>query len=97
MDIRKFLEGKNLKELLSKDLTRREVEVLSLYASGFSVKEIAEILTVSENTARVHINNVFLKIAIPANANPKITLCLFYHIFRKEITKMGGFKNAKCR
>ena len=95
MDIRRFFEGKKLKDLLSKKLTRREVEILSLYASGFTVKEIAEILNVSENTARVHINNVFLKIAIPAEANPTITLCLFYHLFRKEITSMGGFKNAK--
>ena len=95
MDIRGFFEGKKLKDLLSKRLTRREVEILSLYASGFTVKEIAEILNVSENTARVHINNVFLKIAIPDEANPKITLCLFYHLFRKEITSMGGFKNAK--
>lgn len=95
MDIRGFFEGKKLKDLLSKRLTRREVEILSLYASGFTAKEIAEILNVSENTARVHINNVFLKIAIPAEANPKITLCLFYHLFRKEITSMGGFKNAK--
>ena len=95
MDIRGFIEGKKLKDLLSKKLTRREVETLSLYASGFTTKEIAEILNVSENTARVHINNVYLKINIPEEANPKITLCLFYYIFRQEITKMGGFKNAK--
>lgn len=96
MDIRGYFEGKKLKDLLSKRLTRREVEVLSLYASGFTVKEISDVVNVSENTVRVHINNVFLKIAIPAEANPKITLCLFYHLFRKEIVKMGGFKNAKC-
>ena len=54
MDIRGFFEGKKLKDLLSKRLTRREVEILSLYASGFTVKEIAEILNVSESTISSH-------------------------------------------
>jgi DNA-binding NarL/FixJ family response regulator len=95
MDIRGFLESKKLSDILTKRLTRREVEILSLYASGFTVNEISEILTLSENTVRTHIKNIFLKIEISQDANPKITLCLFYQLFRKEITKMGGFKNAK--
>jgi DNA-binding NarL/FixJ family response regulator len=95
MNIRSYFESKQLKEILTKKLTRREVEILSLYASGFSVGEISNILTVSKNTIRTHIKNVFLKIEIPQDANPKITLCLFYLLFRTEITKMGGFKYAK--
>lgn len=95
MNIEKFLESKKINEVLTKRLTRREVEILSLYAVGNTVKEISKILIVSENTIRTHIKNVFLKIKISADANPKITLCLFYRIYRKEITKMGGYKNAK--
>ena len=97
MDIRGHLEGKKFNELLTKKLTRREVEILSLYASGFTIKEISDVLFISENTVKTHVNNVFLKIVIPDSANPKITLCLFYHLYRTEIMKMGGYKYAKKR
>ncbi len=95
MDIKGFFESKKLNDILTKDLTRREVEILSLYASGFTVGEISNILNVAKNTVRTHIKNIFTKIEIPTDANPKITLCLFYLLFRKEITRMGGFKYAK--
>lgn len=43
-------------------LTPREVEVLSLIASGLSNGEIAAQLVVSEATVKTHINHVFAKI-----------------------------------
>lgn len=95
MNIEKFLESKKLNEVLTKRLTRREVEILSLYAVGNTSKEIAQYLTVSENTVKTHIKNIFLKINIPNGANPTKTLCLLFFLFRKDITKMGGYKNAK--
>jgi len=94
MDIRGYLERKNLSEILLKPLSRREVEILSLYASGFTAKEISDVLIVSENTIRTHISNIIQKIDIPQEANPKMTLCLLYHLFRKEIMQMGGYTNG---
>ncbi len=73
MDIRGYLERKNLSEILLKPLSRREVEILSLYASGFTAKEISDVLIVSENTIRTHISNIIQKIDIPQEANPKMT------------------------
>lgn len=96
MDISGQLERKKLNQILTKRLTRREVEILSLFASGFAVKEISEILIISESTIRTHINNIFLKVNIKAGADKTITLCLLYYLHRKEIMKMGGFKYAKC-
>jgi DNA-binding NarL/FixJ family response regulator len=95
MDIRGYLESRKLSEVLTKELSRREVEILSLYASGFSAKEISDVLIISENTVRTHIGNIISKIEIPQDANPKITLCLLYHLFRQEIMKMGGYTNGK--
>ena len=43
-------------------LTAREAEVLSLIAAGFTNREIAERLVVSEATVKTHINHVFSKI-----------------------------------
>jgi len=95
MDLIRELESKTIDKILTKNLTRREVEILSLYASGSTFKEISKILTISVRTAQNHINNIFSKIDLEKTASRKTTLCLFYSLFRKEITKMGGFKNAK--
>ncbi|HLH15006.1 MAG TPA: response regulator transcription factor [Solirubrobacteraceae bacterium] len=43
-------------------LTTREAEVLGLIAAGFTNREIAERLVVSEATVKTHINHVFAKI-----------------------------------
>lgn len=95
MDIQKHFEKKNsIEQILTKKLSKREVQVLSLYATGFSIEDISKILVLSESTVYTHIKNVFEKIRIDSSADVKITLCLFWHMFRKEITKIGGYK--KC-
>ena len=45
-----------------KHLTEREVELLRLVAQGMSNKEIAQQLTISENTAKYHIRNILQKL-----------------------------------
>ena len=95
MDIRGHLENKKLEDVLSKKLTSQEVRVLKMYASGFAVKEITEILNVTEGTVRTHIRNVFAKVMIDNSADCKMTLCLFWHLFRPQLEKREGLK--KCR
>lgn len=94
MDIRGHLEKTKFEKLLPKKLTSREVQVLSLYATGFSVREISEVLILSETTVRTHINNIFLKVKIDNSADVKLTLCLLWHLYNKQLTKMGGY--TKC-
>jgi DNA-binding NarL/FixJ family response regulator len=45
-------------------LSDREVEVLKLLAIGDTNKEIAEKLFITENTARVHVKNIFEKLQL---------------------------------
>jgi two-component system, NarL family, response regulator LiaR len=43
-------------------LSGREVEVLKLVARGFSNKQVAEMLTVSDGTVRIHVSNILNKL-----------------------------------
>jgi two-component system NarL family response regulator len=45
-------------------LTSREVDVLGLLAKGFSNKEIAGRLNITEDTAKVHMRNIFGKLNV---------------------------------
>lgn len=44
------------------DITKREYEVLQAIASGFSNKEIAEQLFLSESTIKTHVSNLLVKL-----------------------------------
>lgn len=45
-------------------LTERERELVILIARGKVVKEIAPILKVTEKTVRIHLSNIYRKLAI---------------------------------
>jgi len=50
---------------VGRDLTPREREVLALLAGGLSNKEIAETLTLSVGTVRLHVSNILAKLGAP--------------------------------
>jgi len=51
-------------ELLARQLTSREVEVLQLLAEGASSTEIARRLAVSPNTVRTHVQGILTKLQV---------------------------------
>jgi NarL family two-component system response regulator LiaR len=57
---------------LGKDLTHREREVLVLLAAGMSNKEIAEQLTLSVGTVRLHVSNILTKLEAPNRTSAAI-------------------------
>ena len=56
-------EKSNVKKKIS-ELTRREIDVLKMIASGSFNKEIASTLNISERTVKNHVSNIFKKIEV---------------------------------
>jgi len=46
-------------------LTRREVQVVELIATGMRNKEIAGVLNISEETVQAHVKNILAKLKVP--------------------------------
>ena len=57
-------EEEEAASLLVRQLTRREMEVLSLLTTGANGGEIAKKLSVSSNTVRSHIQNILTKLQV---------------------------------
>jgi NarL family two-component system response regulator LiaR len=53
------------RDAVGTDLTPREREVLALVAKGRSNNEIAQELTLSAGTVRLHVSNVLMKLGVP--------------------------------
>jgi two-component system, NarL family, response regulator LiaR len=58
---------------VGRDLTTREREVLALLAGGLSNNEIAERLTLSPGTVRLHVSNILAKLGAPNRTSAAMT------------------------
>ena len=59
-----FLDVRKINQSPLSRLTRRELEVLSALAAGRTNKEIAADLTLSSNTVKFHVKNLFQKLNV---------------------------------
>jgi DNA-binding NarL/FixJ family response regulator len=61
-------------------LTKREMDVLRLMAEGHTNISIARKLSVSERTVETHVNNIFSKLSLTAEAtrNPRVMAVLLF-------------------
>jgi DNA-binding NarL/FixJ family response regulator len=60
---------KKKKEEGLEELSQREVDVIKLMTRGYSNRQIADILFISEHTVKVHIRNIFRKIGVADRTN----------------------------
>ena len=49
---------------LSRILTPRELEIVRLVAEGLRNREIAERLTITEGTVKIHLHNIYEKLGV---------------------------------
>ncbi len=58
----KLAENRLPMKTVTEDLTARELELLELVGEGFSNRAISELLTISTNTVKYHLKNIFQKL-----------------------------------
>jgi len=63
-----FLDVRAINQSPLAALTRRELEVLALLAAGHSNKQIATAQSVSPNTVKFHLKNVFEKLSVQSRS-----------------------------
>ncbi len=76
-----LIQPKSEQDTLGKDLTRRELEVLSLLVKGCSNPEIAERLVVSRATVKVHVSNILSKLGA-SNRSGAISLAIQHKLVK---------------
>ena len=64
MDLPVHRAGRDVLQDKLSELTKRELEVLKMIASGSFNKEIASTLNISERTVKNHVSNIFKKIGV---------------------------------
>ena len=66
---------------LAKNLTERELEVLSFLARGFSNAQIADVLVVSPFTIKAHVSNILAKLEVSTRAEAA-AVAIQYHLVK---------------
>lgn len=58
------------------ELTKREIEILEMLAKGLTNKEIGKVFSISENTARNHVNSIIQKLEVSDRTEAATTALL---------------------
>lgn len=72
-------------------LSSRELEILELIATGVSNKEIAEALSISSNTVKVHLKNIYSKIGVSSRTEAAL------YAVRNDLFTQAGPEDAAAR
>jgi DNA-binding NarL/FixJ family response regulator len=84
--IGKLAQSENVEDTNSNELTPREWEILGLLAKGARNKEIANALSVSENTVKTHLFTIYRKV----NVDCRLAATLYYFEHSKRNGKFPG-------
>jgi two-component system, NarL family, response regulator LiaR len=71
-------------------LTRREIEVLRLLASGQSNKEIARALIIAEKTVKSHVSNILGKLGVPGRTQAALYAVRHGLVVEDDAGSAGG-------
>lgn len=81
--------GERQAALLVKQLTQRELEVLTLLARGAGGEEIAQKLNVSRNTVRSHVQNILTKLQVHSRLEA-VAFAARHHVVKLSQSSLGS-------
>jgi DNA-binding NarL/FixJ family response regulator len=73
-----WIHQKEPEEIIVK-LSRRETEILRLIAEGYTNLQISELLSISQNTVKSHVNHIFNKLGVNDRTQAAV-LATRYHL-----------------
>jgi DNA-binding CsgD family transcriptional regulator len=76
------------------ELSERELEILRLVATGASNKEIAHKLTISTNTVKVHLRNIFAKVGAASRTEAALFAVRTGLVPEFEVAELLGAENG---
>ena len=72
-----------MKTKMSVDLTSRETQIIELVIQGARNKDICDLLCISENTVKTHLQNIYSKLDVNSKAK-LVTMRLLIGVVFKE-------------
>jgi DNA-binding CsgD family transcriptional regulator/N-acetylneuraminic acid mutarotase len=75
------------------ELSDREIEIIRLVATGASNKEIANALTISPNTVKVHLRNIFGKLGVLSRTEATMTAIRMGLVDSPGVVNQTGTRN----
>lgn len=86
MNFKKYFKNKKINEVLTRDLTPRESQIIRLIALGNDIEDIIKIFPITLNTVKKYLSIFSLKL-IPETkpTNLRVAICNFYWSYSKEV------------
>lgn len=89
MNFKEYFSKNSLEDVLLRELTVKEIEVIEHIASGLSVMETAKELIIALSTLKSHLSNIRNKFKLMPEeiVNTRVMLCIFWQEYGSQIRK----------
>ncbi|MCM1265326.1 MAG: helix-turn-helix transcriptional regulator [Candidatus Gastranaerophilales bacterium] len=96
MNFREHFENRHLSDVLLRELTEKEIEVIEKIAEGLTINEVAKDLIIAISTVKTHLSNIRSKFKFSQSdiVNIRVMLCIFWEKYGSLIKKSSSCTTA---